>query len=198
MLKSSDRDLSAKKIPIRSPRTTKKIQAPTPFHPRLTKKYLSISVNAFYFRKTQDYLQFRPLNRELSLMTSEKESFGKYFNFEEVKQVIRGVVMERVEKDFIFGVTFNTEWRVLEKYVHLQRRLKQRNFYNRYYFSSCPPKISNITQPTTLTLSLKGPETNSTIELKALTHNIDLMLTKPKASSKMFITPEKRYKKDKS
>lgn len=61
--------------------------------------------------------------------------------------------------------------------MRVQRKLKQKNFFNRYYFSSCPPKISLISQPTTTTqYTVKVPETNSTIELKALTRNLEIML----------------------
>jgi hypothetical protein len=79
--------------------------------------------------------------------------------------------MERVERDYMFGVVFHAPFfPLLEKYQRLQRRVKQRNLYNRYYFSSCPPKISIITQPTATTL--RPPETNSTLELQALTKNL--------------------------
>ena len=106
--------------------------------------------------------------------------------------------MERVEKHYVFGLTFHQQRKVLEQYVKIQKKVKQRNLFNNYYFSNCPPKISIITQPTITTLfTIKGPETNSTIELKALTHNIDLMLTK-KSSSKNAQTPDKRSKHDKS
>jgi hypothetical protein len=105
-----------------------------------------------------------------------------------------------VEKDYLFGITFHSPFfTLLEKYQRQHRRLKQRNLYNRYYFSSCPPKISLITQPTATTL--RAPESNSTIELQALTKNLEAMLqVKPTGSCKKLpisATPEKRLK-DKS
>jgi len=75
----------------------------------------------------------------------------------------------------LFGINFHREnYELFEKYVKTQQKLKQRNLYNRYYFSSCPPKISLITQPTATTLKIQ--ETNSTIELQALTKNLEDML----------------------
>lgn len=198
MLKSSERESSLKKIPIRSPRGTKGAYTPL-CQSILVKKYLHISVNAFYFRKTQDYLKAKPLSRQINYIASQEQLISRYYGFEEIKNSIRGIVTERVEKDFLFGITFHAQWRVLERYVQKQRKVKQRNLYNRYYFSKYPPKISLITQPTiATTFSIRAPETNSTIEIKALTRHIDLMLSKQKPNNKAFATPEKKSKKDKS
>jgi len=73
--------------------------------------------------------------------------------------------------------------------------MKKRNLFNEYYFSLQPPKISVITQPTTTTLyTVKGPESNSTIELKALTKNIDIMLSK-KSPGKASHSRDRKIKK---
>ena len=53
--KRNSADMAIKKIPIRTPRFTEIGHASSivqQTHQQLTKKYLAISVNAFYFRKT--------------------------------------------------------------------------------------------------------------------------------------------------
>lgn len=158
MLKTIDREYSGKKIPIRTPRSTRNTSVEPLSQNLLSKKYLIQSMNSFFFRKCQECLQLRPLSREVSHLASSQEYLNRYYYFTDTCQRIKTLVTERVEKDYLFGVTFHSEWKVLEKYVHLQRNVKQRNLYNRYYFSNCPPKISQITQPTTATvLSIKAP-----------------------------------------
>ena len=66
MHKRNSADLTVKKIPIRTPRSTQPNSTPPLIqltHRHLTVKYLNISVNAFNFRKTQNTLKVRYLNR---------------------------------------------------------------------------------------------------------------------------------------
>lgn len=110
-------------------------------------------------------------------------------------EVIRGVVVERVERDYVFSANFDPQFfPAFDRYVQQHRRLKQRNLYNRYYFSSCPPKISTLTNPTAT--SLRPPDSNSTIELQALTRNLEAML-QPK-HKKPSVVDRRKNERDRS
>lgn len=149
----------------------------------LRRKYLQVSIGAFHFRHAERYVEDRNKAKEIQMLAEGNSYMKRVLSFVEIKECIRSVVTERVERDYLFGITFHSPFfALLEKYQRLHRRLKQRNLYNRYYFSNCPPKISLITQPTATTL--RAPESNSTIELQALTKNLEIMLQPKQTSSK--------------
>ncbi len=112
MLRRNGSDGSAKKLPMRTPRSTQANLAPTAGR-LLLRKYLPQSVNAFYFRKIQEYLCSRSRWRELGQLSGEGEFLRRCLNFREVCELVRGVVTDRVEKDYLFGVTFQGAWTVL-------------------------------------------------------------------------------------
>ena len=153
MLRRNGSDTSIKtiKIPIRSARASKNdaIVAADRF---LRQKYLQVSVGAFHYRNVQKYLEDKNRMKELQILADDNSHIKQHLELHQIKECIKGIILERVEKDYHFGMTFHGAFfGVLEKFQRIHRRLKQRNLYNRYYFSSCPPKISLITQPTATT-----------------------------------------------